>query len=351
MMSRPEAKLPVHLVNLNDFPRQPISILNVKHLSIPEIRKDYDEAIVPTQTIREFHNAFLTPINHIYLNGKYVKTGIWNPFDDKFLPWWKQHYLFLKFRFFTRVEKHRGEFIWATDLWSGNYYHWLCESLPRLYKLKLHVPSAIAIIPYSFKNIPFIKESLDLLGIAHIYLSDGSSHFFESLYTVESDPPWGNVNPELHIQFRDELVKRAGISDNKTGPRKIYISREKAARRKISNETQIISMLTDHGYEIIHAENIHFKDQIKLFSEANYLLGQHGAGHTNLMFMKPGSRVMEIRQEDWNSQPFCFLRLANIFDLEWNYLNAKSVGQTSNFSDTIVDLKMLSFILSKQEKS
>jgi hypothetical protein len=350
-MIQPQTKLPVHLVNLNDFPRQPLSIHNTRHLSIPEIQKDHHEAIVPTLTIRNFHKAFLTPINHLYLKGKYVQTGLWSPFDDKFLPVWKQYYLYLKFLFFTRVEKHRGEFIWATDLWSGNYYHWLCECLPRLYKLRLNAPNAIAIIPESFNKLSFVKESLDLLGIPYIYLSDSVSHSFESLHITESNPRWGNVHPELQTQLRNELLKKAGAGNNNIAVRKIYISREKATHRRISNESEVLSILKDFGYEIVNTEEIHFREQIRLFSEARIILGLHGAGHTNMMFMSPGAHVIEIRQKDWTVQPFCFWRLANIFDLRWNYLQAESVGEISNFSDTTADIKSLSFLLRELENN
>ena len=40
--------------------------------------------------------------------------------------------------------------------------------------------------------------------------------------------------------------------------------------------------------------NLNFKDQVKLFTNANFVVGLHGAGFANIIFSKPGTKVIEI---------------------------------------------------------
>ena len=41
--------------------------------------------------------------------------------------------------------------------------------------------------------------------------------------------------------------------------------------------------------------NFHFNDQVKIFNNAEFIIGLHGAAFANLCFCKPGTKVVELR--------------------------------------------------------
>src|ERR1044072_9579735 len=108
---------------------------NRRHLQITELTEVLP-SVVPAITFADYKNAFLTPTNHLFVNWKYKPAGLVNPFDTKTLSIKQQWYLFLKSRFFLKVNRLKGDCFWVHDLFSGNYYHWMCEVLPRIFLLQ-----------------------------------------------------------------------------------------------------------------------------------------------------------------------------------------------------------------------
>lgn len=330
---------------------QTVLSYNEKYLSIKEIQEN-SYTKVPDQTIVIYKNALLTPTNHLYVKGKYIPTGLISTYDDKKLSKYQQIYLYLKFRYLTSHIKHTGKHLYAHDLWLGNYYHWMCEWLPRAYALHKYHYDGTYILPAHFMNAAFITEPLKILGIPYAVVDQKAGNSFEELITVHSEPLRAYINPFLQKELRSRIFEKLGIS-HQTGTKKIYISRGRAKYRKIENEAEVLKIVEDAGFEVIFPEDLNFEQQVRLFSQASHLVGIHGAGHTNMMFMPAGSKVMEIRNSEIDSQPFCFWRLANIFDLCWSYFQAKPVTVASNFDNVIVDIdsfnkELLNFQSDKQ---
>ena len=40
---------------------------------------------------------------------------------------------------------------------------------------------------------------------------------------------------------------------------------------------------------------MHLRDQVKIFNNAEIIVGLHGAGFANLCFCKPGTKIIELR--------------------------------------------------------
>ena len=55
--------------------------------------------------------------------------------------------------------------------------------------------------------------------------------------------------------------------------------------------------LIDKGFEPVILGNFHFKNQIKIFNNAEIIVGLHGSGFANLSFCKPGTRVIELKSK------------------------------------------------------
>jgi len=326
-----------------------ISAKNKKHLAIKEIA-DTACVALPNTTIVSYQNALLTPTNHLFVKRKYIPSGPITPNDNKQLSFFQKHYLYLKSRFVPSVRSYVGEYFWIHYGWSKNYYHWMCETLPRFYSLKIKYPKNKAILPKEYLNVPFINNTIRLLDIEYVLINTGLFNRFANLKTVLASPPVPEIDVEAQIMLREEILKRILKNEQNIRHEKIYISRQKAKRRKIINEEDVIAVLKKHNYKVIIAEELSFTEQVVLFSNAKAMIGLHGAGLTNIMFMPFDSKVMEIRNNDWSSQPLCFWKLANLFNIRWEYYQGKPTSLATNMNDLTVDIPSFEIDLEKFEK-
>ena len=78
--------------------------------------------------------------------------------------------------------------------------------------------------------------------------------------------------------------------------KKIYIQRKPPAAnsRLFVNEPDIQNALKMHGYEIICMEDYSIKEQIRIFSESEFIIAAHGAALTFTVFCNMGAKVLEI---------------------------------------------------------
>jgi hypothetical protein len=62
----------------------------------------------------------------------------------------------------------------------------------------------------------------------------------------------------------------------------------------VVNETELLPLLRDHGIEWMCAEDLDFREQVQRFANAEAILGPHGAGLANLLFMPVGAKCGEM---------------------------------------------------------
>ena len=82
-------------------------------------------------------------------------------------------------------------------------------------------------------------------------------------------------------------------------PKRVYITRRLAAKRRLVNENQIESLLHDHGFIIAELETLSIAEQVRLFAQAEIVVGPHGAGLTNMVWAPRDCKVMEIQHPDY----------------------------------------------------
>ncbi|WP_077873290.1 glycosyltransferase family 61 protein [Escherichia coli] len=96
------------------------------------------------------------------------------------------------------------------------------------------------------------------------------------------------------------------MSYPQTTDSKIYISRRKSSRGPL-NEFEVENELKELGFDILYAEDLDFAQQVSIFSNASILIGPHGAGLTNILFMPKNSTLIEIFNSEY-IQPDFYLR-------------------------------------------
>jgi hypothetical protein len=87
----------------------------------------------------------------------------------------------------------------------------------------------------------------------------------------------GYLHPSGLLALKN-FVKQ--ISSNSKPKENIYVSRV-GTRRSILGEERIVSHLSNKNFRIVKAEDYTFSEQVKIFTNANILIGIHGAGLTH----------------------------------------------------------------------
>jgi capsular polysaccharide biosynthesis protein len=233
------------------------------------------------------------------------------------------------------------EYIWITDDWSQAYYHWFTEALPRLIFMNNYLETKTLLLPNNYKNKEFIVKSLYHLKIKKIKYIDKRKKVIKNLIIAPHLAPSGDNNKYYLQELRNLFLKSFNKYINCSSNDRIYISRSKAEKRKVSNEKEIQPILKKYGFKIINFEDYSWEKQIRICLNAKYMIGIHGAGLTNSIFMKKNSSILELRDEI--KQPKCYMKMAD--SLNFKYKNQichlSSSNQKSPNGNYIVNKKNL----------
>ena len=202
-----------------------------------------------------------------------------------------------------------------SHLWAnGNYFHWLLNVIPRICMLQKS---------YKFENIevflvnscskPYEIEGFKLLGLKHVIPIYNTWWKCDKIIAT---PPMSDdavINP-----YGCELLRRTFLHnwDKTEFPKKISISRKNG--RNITNYDETYNLLSHYGFQTIYCEDYSFMDQIKIFSNAEYIVSPHGAGLANIVFCKPETKVLEILSPIYLNS--CFRRIAAYSELDYRFM-------------------------------
>lgn len=185
------------------------------------------------------------------------------------------------------------------NLWSGGYYHWMTESLPRLLRLKERSDELTCIIPPFARLSKVVPETVQALGYSDLVEYPQDSNIRVEQLVLPSNPArLAECDPAAMREIRDLCLTRFGRPINgEAGPSRLYVTRSKARGRKVANEAAVEECLHARGFVTVAFEDYSFPEQVALMSSAEIMVSIHGAGLTNMIFMRPGGAVVELLQD------------------------------------------------------
>lgn len=202
--------------------------------------------------------------------------------------------------FVSKLRESRPLFGVAQRKW--NFYHWLLEDLPAILRAEMADPDVLILVPKSAPS--FVKDSLMYLGLQFGF-GDGLALLPDVVFPGRTaDAGWHHFADLNLIKSRIPDPTEAEIA---TRASKIYVSRANSTR-PVENERSLEDFLEGEGFQIIRAEDFSFRDQIHAFAGAKIVVGPHGAGLSNILFLGANSKVVELASEANVNQ--CFERLA-----------------------------------------
>ena len=100
------------------------------------------------------------------------------------------------------------------------------------------------------------------------------------------------VHPETAKQLQEWFLPRQKVAE--VSPRAIYVSRGPKSSRQALNEAAALAYFKSEGVSVVEMDGLSVSEQAKLFHTADIIVAHHGAALANLVFCKPGTRVLEI---------------------------------------------------------
>lgn len=247
----------------------------------------------------------LGPIGVCYWDGDLVldvayfgRMDLW----DRNRPYFNQA-IEARMKYSPTMGKAGGVYCSLMGVWSGNYFHWNLEILPMLKAVKLYEEiyhEEVTLLVEHFAK-PWVYQSLGAFGMKNIRPIQHMNYSIDRLIV----PPPGRRDGYTLLPSIDFL------QTNNVYPRSvkmIYISRSDATKRQITNESEVISFLSERGFSPVVLSGMSWQDQVSLFKGANIVIGPHGAGLTNIAYCKPGTKVIEIATPEYFNP--CFYTLA-----------------------------------------
>ena len=301
----------------------------------------HKELGVPQSALFLLKNVYVTDLGIIYKNLFSVKENIVCYHID--FKKYRFRYLLKSLLRFKKLRYSGKKAVIVFDNYSGpnGFAHWICDGLTRLVELNETLVDYTLIVPNYFKEQAVYRETLALFDISEIhYLQKDSVTFFKELYFPSAIADTGNFHPENILKLKNLFKSKINLGE--PAVKLIYISRQKAKRRFVENENEVIQLLTNLGFETVFMEEYSFVEQIKIIHGAAAIVSIHGAALAMLIFANEGVPVMELRSADDLINNMYFL-LANANKQPYYYLNCKSVerSKTANNFDIQVDLELL----------
>lgn len=186
---------------------------------------------------------------------------------------------------------------------ASNYTHWTQECLTRLEALDHYVKQTgehpTILLPPNPSS--FVNESLSLMGYDSGNCVEVDSGPVRVDRLVMPSPRrflnkklgegWLRM-PEAFNWVRDRATE--GLDDSATQySSHVLISREDTNTRRMTNRSEVVDQLSEYGFEKYVLGTMSYEEQVRLFSQADFVVGAHGAGMVNCIYATDAS-VLEL---------------------------------------------------------
>lgn len=206
-----------------------------------------------------------------------------------------------------------------------NHWHFLINFLPRLVAAKEMLSDAFDSVDYivihemSDVQKLLIERMLPGKTIVTISNATADAYQFEKLIYL-SFPQNLFFSEALLDATRSQVLGLCGAKE--PAFERIFVDRDpKVPRRRLAGRKANMDVLTRHGVPAVYCEDYDFFGQVSLFSNADFVVGLHGAGMSNMLFCRPNIPVLIIDYK-WPSEMFA---LAQVMGLKAMPLMARQV--------------------------
>ncbi|WP_444935012.1 glycosyltransferase family 61 protein [Microbulbifer sp. JTAC008] len=196
------------------------------------------------------------------------------------------------------------------------YTHWLFDLLPKLDCLQF---AGVDLSRYdkiivNGVSSPFQKASFQALSIpvdkvVTLKSLDGRRYHCDELTTV---------GPVRQAYFTGlwviDFIRRVFPVKKPEGQfsKRVYLSRGKASRRRVINESQVVDLLDRLNVQTIYCEDYSINEMHWIMNNSELVVAPHGAGLCNIAFCNPGVKVVEFFSQHISPEYYLFSKILNL---------------------------------------
>jgi len=241
-----------------------------------------------------------------------------------------------------------GDYFSLMSMHCREHYHWLHDVLTSVYGLlPLLPPTTRFLVPEG--TPPERIETLKAIGIdpREVTFYDPAKPVrLERLHFAPPAAPHRFDDPEAIQWLRKRLSDHFELQPEHL--LRLYVARIGTATRRIANEEEVGSILSEYGFTMVQSEDLSLEDQARLFAQAEAIVGPHGAGLTNMLFSKSGCRVLDITAGEVDFRTY-YWSLANACDHRYFHLKGRPSTLAYDPEEFTVDLDALIETLTAME--
>lgn len=209
---------------------------------------------------------------------------------------------------------------------SYNYFHFLFELLPRCEMIRKSGVDFDGIDQFLLNPLlsDIYWQGLSEFGIVpeRVRLCEADSTFQVSdLIAASTLRSTGHMRNWVCEWLRETF---APAKKNPRAPVRLYLGRDDAKTRRLTNQPEILQeILEPLGFESVKWEGGSIREQAARFANAEIVVAVNGAALSNLVFCKPGTRVLVFHYPTYLSR--FYYELCHTLGLDFYYI----VGETT----------------------
>lgn len=200
--------------------------------------------------------------------------------------------------------------IFVSGLFSWNYYHFTFQIVTKLRCISMIPADVPLLVDKNAVEIPSFAELLKICNTQSrpILVMDKKVRYkVDELYYVsmqtflEPNHKKGTKTMDvccfykpLTLSFLREMMIPVAKNIDFIGPKRIFLGRKYSSGRRPFNEEECIECAKEFGFEVVYPEMLTLQQQVKLFNDAEAIVGGSGAAFTNLVYCNHGVKVLVL---------------------------------------------------------
>jgi capsular polysaccharide biosynthesis protein len=206
-----------------------------------------------------------------------------------------------------------------------SYYHWLTESIPRLLMVKSRIKDLTLLLPISFRNIGFVRESLEPFSINNVfYIPENANIKVNHLVLPQIKPYFTSYYPEVVSEIRnlyadyskEKYTKKDKIYDS------LFFSDKNDSKTDIQNTNELNLLMNQYDIRQINILDYPLFEQVQIMQNAKFIISAGEDDLASISFANKGTSILELIKAHTNEidQPSLrYLNMASNLDLRYYY--------------------------------
>ena len=309
------------------------SFREAKWLPNSGIELEFAQPVTPEIYVASLSQCRILPEDHLLIardNSVFIYDVMSKPLHRPFLSPHVEHYsddgrLLIRYPGQVRAFDMPCAYLGS----APSYCAWLLECVTRLWAY-FQRPE--------WERLPVTVQSglthwqsglLDLLGYdeqRRVPITEDSVAVFAELKIASMTAQW-NVAAPFTIEHLRRVLRQTMRTSAMT-PRRVFLSREGMATRRLANFAEIAPLLERHGFTVLAAETLSSRECLELMGSAEVIVGMEGAAMANVFFAPLNARIGLVTANAGDARRYCAASRA--IGQEFTYLLGEAVFDSND---------------------